>query len=528
MKKYTILCLLLMMQGKVISPIYAQGEEQTAEQAKITSGEALTLLDIAKIAIVNSPDIERSNLDLEIAKATEQIETGSFDFNTHVTVGYNNMRDAVNTQVPEFLMIRDDRDSKSSSAGISKLFRSGISTDLSVRIERMDPRDIFPEAYYTDNHATVSFEITIPLLRGRGISASGSETAARLEKEATALEIQQSISSILLDAVRNYWEYKHSLEALRVQEKSKERVEAWLNANSSLRNNTTNPAIQRLEGYLSDKKRQVVSAKDAVNTAKSELASSLGIPADQVDLLGEPVSEFPIDWENVLAKFDQQHSKNKWLNTALQQRLDLQAARLRQQASATLVEKAKQDSLPGLDLALSAGYNGYEAGNNTSNYFNSLHHYVRGANSSASLTFSYPLENNTAKGILSLKRAIDQQNKIAVDELVRQISLEIGVSASNVVGLLSSSVESAKTTESYYAYLQQVTSDNNFVTDSTKVVDAVDLEDKLITALLEHYTSLNDLAKTIATVRHQTGSLIISNNADYEVKLDDLTSLPIE
>ncbi len=523
MKNDKLICFMLVICDGISPPIYA--EETASEKVdnnSVLSGNSLTLLDVAKMAVTNSPDIKRRSLNLDIAKASERIQTGTFDFNTHVTVGYHNDRMAIGNPPYNSYVVRDDRDYQNSGAGISKFFRSGIAADLSISMNRMDPRDVPPPPppIHTDNTTAVTFTLNIPLLKGRGyVSAAADETAARLEREATGLEVQQFIASILLDAVGNYWEYKNAIETLKVYERSEQRVSDWI---------AMGKTSGRLEGYLSDKKRQVVTARDAVNTAKSNLASSLGIPANQVDNLGEPVSEFPLDWESVLAQFDQQASKNKWLNKALAQRLDLQAAKLRQQASETLVAKAKRDSLPSLDLSLSLGYNGYEAGNGTSKYFDSLYGYVQGANSGASLTLSYPLGNNTAKGVLDLKRALDQQNKITIDELTRQISLEIGVSASNVVGTLSSAVESAKTAESYYNSLQQLTEDKEFINNPDKIFNTVDLEDKLITALLDHYNSLNELAKTIVNVRYQTGTLIIPNDTAYEVKLEDLTSLLVE
>ena len=485
------------------------------------SGDKISLLDAVQITIENSPEIIQQRLALDVAKATEQMNASAFDVNASAMLYAGRTLEPVVTWervLPDDEMHTDDLILR---GGLSKMFRSGVIGDFSVKVARAeitntpDFSDDFPFATTTSNKASVDFSLIVPLLKGRGaVSAAAEETSARLQREATFADLQQAVSATVLKTVEAFWDYKGAVEILVTQKLSEQRVQSWQDSLSFSLSGS-----ERLSGYLADKKRIVAEAEESVNSTKSALAIAMGIPADQVDKLGAPDIEFdPGD----MGVADLTPLQIEWKQLALQNRLDLQAAKLRQQASAALLEKARRDLNPQLDLTLSAGYLGLVEGESGSDYFNSLNKNVPGPNTSAMLNFSYPLGNNLARGQVALHNALNQQSLIARNELQRGITVKIGVLAGTLQSGLESVAKTAETADFYERSMKAMLD-----ADELNSSDLFELEDKLMSAATKEIEAIRGLAKTIAEIRFDTGTLIVPGEEVSRVQLTDLTQLPM-
>lgn len=287
--------------------------------------------------------------------------------------------------------------------------------------------------------------------------------------------------------------------------------------------------ISRLKAYLSNQERKVSDAASLVTQTKMALAVAMGIPSDQMKKIGEPAEVFPTNWGDVAKNFDQDRAMQKWIADALEKRFDLHAAKLNEQAAATQLAKARQDLLPQLDLGLNAGRTGYENGSGFSKYTAPLtaSGESRGTNLGITLNLSYALGNDTAQGLLGIAAASHQQSLLDLNELTRNVNIEVATSVEILANSLQAVEQARQSVLGYQPALDKYKSgQQSLVSDPAVLFNLMDLEKDLVEAMVSHIQSLLDLAKTVVTVRYKTGSLIEVNPTTNEATLKNISSLP--
>lgn len=505
------------------------------------SGEPISLEKAVLITLENSPLIKQQIWGVELAKAGYTMAKGQFDITTSLTASVNNNRPGPMQSAGQLVNMLGDDDSQNLQLALSKMFRTGISTTLSAGIIRNDER--YPGiagAKSTENSSALNLNLTIPLLKGSGrVSAAANETAARLTSEAGELGFHHQVSQLLLSSINAYWDYAAAVAKLKIQQGSEQRIIGWAKTvqdgivsrysnNIALAVKKYEAETARFNGYLADKQRNTIAATEQVNSAKSALAIQMGIPSEQVANLGEPSEKFSANWNSILAALKQQPMMDKWTAEALEKRLDLQAAKLRLEADATKLAKARRDMLPTLNLGLNLGRNALELGDGFKPYVDSLSSEARGTRAGATLTLSYPLGNNIAKGSRDLANASYQTSLIRTNDLSRQISVQVGVNGGMLMRRLQEAVAAEQGVQSYIPALeiQYKQASRNLLENPLVMFDLLDLEDKLTEALNNQMDSLLELAKSIAQLRHNTGTLITINESEKGITLNDMISLP--
>ncbi len=497
----------------------------------------ITLIDVVKTTIEQSPNIHLKKYTANATKAKERISGGAFDFNTRVSVGYKNTRgvNRVLSELPEDerklftskFGLPDsraiDNDQQTFSAGVSKKFRLGVKADLSLKMNRNDPRvdqraGASPVGF-TSNTTSVNFSLTVPLLKGAGyVSAAANENSAKLNHLAQVADVQHFISSETLNAIKAYWDYKRANVFLEKIISSEQRVNEWVNRIKT-------PDVS-LNAFLEDKKGDVIDARQKVEETKIDLANAMGLNANESYKIGYPNTQFILDWDATLMGFDKKEINKKWIAYSLDNRLDLKATKLRLDASNVLLKQAKQDVLPRLDVKLGVGYNGFKTGNEFNNYTDSFYENMRGLNSSASLNFSYPIGNNVAEGREDLQQSAYQQSLIKNNEKQRLISLAVNKEIINVYGRLQKAIQIRKTTQLYKQSVTELQKKPSFLKDTVKLLSLMELENKFINSLLDSSVAFADLLKAVAQSRFQTGTLLVVDSESNRVSLDDITTLP--
>jgi outer membrane protein TolC len=502
-------------------------EQLNANNLTTLSGGPLSLQQTALITLKNSPNLIMGKLGVQSARAGAQMASGEFDIYVSVAGSGNENRPIFGT----------DTDTQDLNFALNKGFRTGISTTVSAGITRIDDR-LSPVD--TTNVSHLNLNITIPLLKGRGyISAAAGETSARLQSQAAELNFYHNISNLLLNSINAYWDYKAAIENLKVQQKSEQRTQNWVDASVEgikLRYGDVNAFFKsheaetsRVRGYLADKRRNTAAAIEQVNSTRGALAVVMGIPSEQVPNIGEPSEGFAGDWSETLARLEQQPMQDKWVTKALEKRLDIRAAKLKQEASAVKLAKARQDVLPQLDFGLNAGRNAIELGDGYNRYVDALSSDTRGTDVGVSLTFVYPLGNNLAKGQRDLANATHNINVITTNDLMRTISVQVGVDAGALMRRLKEAVEALQAVKLYGIALEKSYSKSrdSLLDDPNTIFNLMDLDEKLTEASNNLVNSLQELAKAIAQLRFQTGTLLIGGSMDTEkLELGELSKIP--
>jgi len=503
----------------------------------VTQANELTLNDTVRIALENAPTVLLNEQNVALARSGAQAQAGAFDFTLY---GTGLLAQDVNPTLPsqtqpEPFSRYTDLDNQSLTAGLNKQFRTGITTDFSVRINRLDLVD--PDtAFKADNRSTVNFQVILPLLKGRGrVSAAAAETAALLNADGAELNLYHAISQTVNQAVGLYWDYKAAYESLRLDETSEQRVRSLaedvyqeaLNELGSREAVETQyrSQIDSVQGYLNAKESAIAQSAQGLARTKSNLALAIGVPYNRFEELGNPVDSFPADLNNV--NIENPTLINSWRKLATHNRLDLQASQKAEESALTLLAKARRDLLPQLNLTLNVGYKSQLIGDDFQDFYESINENREGTDASAILNYRQPLGNNLARGTLGQRQAAHQQSIIRLNDLKRNIRVQLDTSLVTLKQRYAELQLREKAAESYQASYDRFREDSASAANSiTGLFELMDIEEKLTDAAKEHLAAKNNLASLLTAIRFQTGVLINMQDELGALELLDLTRLP--
>lgn len=548
----------LMVGILIVLPATAQQDirqlQQTVKKAEETklsenssakfTGNSLTLTEVVKIALSSSPSILMQKLATDSAQAGVKIEKGAFDPTPYTSISTGRQSNPVTSY--DRAMYEDlpflSRGEVNWVAGITKNTRSGISGDFSVEVYRKDPINYDRDFITTSNSSTVDFKLNIPLLQGRGsTSAAAAENSAQLQYEASTLELRHAIAVTVYQAVAAYWDYKTAVEYLKLQQESEDRVKDWLDsAENELKRSGKLAEVEQqhkaeisgLIAYEADKKLATIAAREQMKQARDNLAIALGIPFDQFASVGLPSDDFPKNIANV--NTNDAGLITRWATLALDNRLDLHAAKLRQQAAQVMLAKARRDVLPKLDLKLSVGYNGLAEGADFDRFPSSLKDQIHGPNASAGLSFMYPIGNHTARGVLDMAQAGYQQTILQTNELARNIKSQVNLNIAALQRRVAEADMAERAVKFYQPSLdglkKQSMSKPVGTTGGTSALEVLtgftDIEEKLTGAKAKRLSTQAELAKAIVATRLNIGALLALHQDEDRLNIKDLITLP--
>jgi len=506
------------------------------------SSKTLTLAEAVKIALTSSPSILLQRLGADSAQAVVKMEKGAFDPTPYSTITTGRKSAPVTSYERAIYedLPRLSRGEVDWVAGISKQTRMGISGDFSVQVYRKDPINYDKDYITTSNHSTVDFKLNIPLLQGRGTtSAAAAENSAQLQYEASTLDLRHAVAVTVYQAVAAYWDYKAAVEFVKLQQDSENRVKEWLDAAETALKSTGKmdefekqheAEISGLIAYEADKKLATIAAREQLQQAQDNLALALGVPFDQFAKIGLPSDNFPKDIANL--NLNDPELITRWTTLALEKRLDLHAAKLRQQAAQVMLAKARRDVLPKLDLQLGIGYSGLAEGADFDRFPSALKDQIYGPNTSAGLTFMYPIGNNTARGILDQAQVNYQQTLIQTNELARNIKSQINLNIAALQRRVTEADMAERAVKFYQPSLdslkKQSSSSMNKPSSSNiaVVMGLTDLEEKLTSAISKRLSMQAELVKAITATRLNTGSLMSLQQNENQISMKELLTLP--
>ena len=214
------------------------------------------------------------------------------------------------------------------------------------------------------NLTTLAFQVNVPLLRGRGRDVvAAAETAAGIEVEASLLDLNQTISSLLSNTASSYWNAVGAAKNLKVAQASEDRGKVYVENVQTLISAGRVPEaeIHQVNANLATRSAARIAAEQSLIAARQQLALAMGLSTDQMASVGMPVEDFPIDDGQALAVLNA-HSLQQFFDLALVRRADYLAAKKRETEQKTLLTPARNAALPQLNLSLSSGYSSLDEG----------------------------------------------------------------------------------------------------------------------------------------------------------------------
>jgi outer membrane protein TolC len=195
---------------------------------------------------------------------------------------------------------------------------------------------------------------------------------------------------------------------------------------------------------------------------------------------------------------------------ALHLRADYLSLEADQKAGEILAQAARINLKPKWDLNVNIGYVGMSQTSALDRYAGSLSRNIPGASAGLVLQYSFPVANNTAKGILWQQRAALRQVRISAAELRRNIYANIGIALEAVV---KRNLELSNARKAVQAYQMAVANEQEkFRLGLSSLLDVITIDERLTSALLYLADTGLNFAAAIARLRFESGTLVQMEN----------------
>lgn len=459
----------------------------------------LTLEDVLRTTLDANADIRAAAWEVERQGAGVDVASGSFDPQMTVAMA---SRDERNPQfgAQDLPGIASTR-TLAYSLGVEQPFRSGLVVSPALSFSRLDAAGT---SLGPRNQAIASLGVTMPLLRGRGGGlAVASERSAAMLHAASAAELAHRRSQTLLGATEAYWNYAAAHARMDVLRGTEERSARLVDQTRTLVAADQRPAVDLLpmEANLASRRAARITGERGLIAARQELGRAMGIDPAAVLRLPPPATAFPTGPGG-----DGVDAEPGLVDDALRQRRDLEAARREHDASRDLLAGYRGEARPRLDLTVTLGYQGLEAGDELGRFVSPFYSELGGMHTRVELTYGMPLRNRLAGGRARQGAAAEQQAALRYAELQRQVQLDAAAAQET---LQRSAEELTLFGEAARLHgLALESEQRRFRLGTSTIFDIINAEDGLTSATLAEIDARTRYAVSLARLRHTTGSLI--------------------
>ncbi|HEY4562885.1 MAG TPA: TolC family protein, partial [Thermoanaerobaculia bacterium] len=373
-------------------------------------------MEAVRMTLTRDPNVAIEASRVDTARGSLQIASGQFD--PVVVSGLSQ----TTSRVPKSLSSSQETRTLQGTLGVSKEFRTGLILEPSLQLDNAQDVSAGSGAL---NTGTLRFQLRQPLLRGRGREAvQAAELSAEREVVASGLDLRFAVSQRVQVVAAQYWQVRaaeHNLEVLRASERSSREL---LESTRKLIAADQVPAaeIVQIEASLTSAESARIGGERDLFAQKQALGREIGLDAAEIAGLPLPSDPFP---EIRPGEARPPARPRDFIDLALRNRADLEAARQRR-IETELQRKAAQNALkPQLDLILAPGYSGLATDPGANGFFGPLFRNVPGASTVVSLALSWPTLNQTALGQLLQVDAALRQNDLAIELLVKGIGADV-------------------------------------------------------------------------------------------------------
>lgn len=476
-----------------------------AAPARAQEGGGLTLEEVLRTTLSANADIRRATWEVERQAAGVRVAGGSFDPQVSAGVASEEDRSPLfgAQNVPGIQSSR----TVTYNLGVEQPFRSGLVVSPSLSFSRLDA---VGQSLGPSNQAVATLGVTMPLLRGRGGGmAVAGERAAVMLHSASAAELEFERSRALLGAVEAYWSYVAAHARLQVLRETEARSARTVEQTRRLVEADQRPAVDLLplEANLASRRAARISGERGLISARQELGRAMGIAPAEVMRLAPPATAFPAG-----PAADGVPADSGIVGQALRLRRDLEAARRQHDAARDLLGGYRGETRPRLDVSVTLGYQGLEAGDEWGRYLSPFYSELGGMHTRLEVTYGMPLRNRLAEGQARQGLAAEQQAALAYAELRRQVELD---AASAREMLHRSAEELVLFGEAARLHgLSLEGEERRYQLGTSTIFDIINAEEGLTSATLSEIEARRTYAVSLARLRHETGTLLAGGAPD--------------
>ena len=445
-------------------------------------------------AVERSPDLERGRLAVDARAAARLAAASPFDLQIRARLasGRSHQLGGDRPIIPT--------DSLTTHASGAKRLRSGVVVATDVTVARLaDGRLGIPV-----RQATSSVSVRIPIAAGRdGGAAAGAERSAREAYRAAVLDRGHAASQVVLGAVIAYWRYLAATERLAIHTESARRAASLVDEIEALIRADERPASDRhlMASNLAIKRTAQSAAEQARLDALYALGLAMGLDAEEIPVLGPPVTPFPAPTgEGARIALDEA------IRVAAGARLDLAASRARRNGARLEWEGARRDYRSRWDIVASVGHTGVSIGRNPGGPPSLLDPSAAGLNAQLQMEYVPVAPNSNVRSLVLGTEAAYRATVVVADDLDRHVRAEVRVA---VDALANSAREALLAADAVRLSMQSVsTEEERLRLGLSTLFDAILAADALMTAQLFRTDAQLRHAAAIARLRFETGTLL--------------------
>jgi outer membrane protein TolC len=492
--------------------------------------QPLDLLNALQSTLANQPALRIGEEQVVASRGARQRASGIFDTSLAGSFSQNRINNPLtlfNQEQAALLgIITANQVSNVTSLdlGATKEYRNGVEITPSLLSTRTTD-NIYNIGGV--NLTTLSFQVTVPLLRGRGRDVvAATETAAGIEVQASLLDLNQTISSLLSDTAVSYWNALGAAKGLEVAQRSEARGKIYVDNVQTLitAGRVPEAEINQVNANLATRAAARIAAEQNLLAARQLLALAMGLSTDQMAGVGTPAGDFPVEDGQILAALNA-HSLQQFLEFSLQHRADYLAAKQREIEQKTLLAPARNATLPQLNLSLSSGYSSLDEGTGIGNFFSSPGRAPRGPDVGLGVTYLFPPSNNAARGTLMVAQANVRQAEFRT----LQTSQVIMASVITAVGGVRNAALQLQRTQKAVAASQAALDGERekYRLGVGQLVDVLTMEDRLTVTEQSLVSAQLGYALALTQLRFATGSIVEPDQTVQSVDRDIFFSVPV-
>ena len=486
----------------------------------------LSLEAALSAALSGNPNVLLSLTQVETAQSVAQQQRGPFDLTLNAQGGSTrNIRPLGESERLSFLLGGYDlryqlTDTTIAQAGVTQLFTNGMQTSLIATYTNNSDNTFPASGTARQGVGAVTFQLRVPILRNAGDVAGAPLRAAEIESSAARGELEFTVAQTLLNSALLYWDYLGKTQRLAISRASERRGEEQVDEIRKLIAADELPKVEinLAQASLNDRRSARIAAEQALLESRRALGRSLGLNAQATMAIGELADAFP-EYDGV--PINTVARKDELTLRALDTRSDLVALRLHREAAQILLDAARKNERPQLDLVLGATQSGLTEGASPGAIGPAFMQNF-GPGYSATLIYQMPLENNAARGLVRQQAAQVDVQRIRIDELGQSISNSIETSAYAVVRATEQLREADAAVKTYAVSLENERTKRRL--GLATLIDTLNIEDRYNNALLAAVQARQGFASAIAQFRFETGTLLAREGDTYSARVGELFS----
>lgn len=492
------------------------------------------LMGIAQKAFDKNPNIIRSAFTIRNAESDLQIQRSTFDVNSFSELLIRNDRNTLLGADPRTPYVENSvlkNNAVNLSGGLRKRLRTGQLTEFSVNYGFANnnlPLNSFSQpvgVYLGNNASTLNFSLTQPFLRGKGKQVTTAmERAYSFYVENTKSSNEFTNSYEMWQIGLSYWSYYTAYKSLEIYKQSENRIRQVLTVTQELVKGDKKPAgdLVQIKSDLANQEKLTIMAEQELYAARIYLGKVIGLSSEESLLIDIPENGFPTLSESA---FKKDLNKVDFIRVAKERRADLKAARLGREAVDQQYLLAQNNIKPQLDLTGFVSYGSLSTGNRMGDILASFSN-TQGKNigTGARLTFTFPVNNNLAKGNLIKSYLATSDQNVVVSNMQRVIELDV----SNDLNYLTNSVSNLEKAEEVLKYNGDVFKDEQvkFQSGLTTLLSLILFQERLTTSQLRYLQAYQQFANAILNLRHDSGTLILPDDKGFTIDRSAFYTIP--